>query len=346
MRQHLLCLLLPVCLSPSNATNVSVPVAPYQSGELQYTAQDVPDSVIFSNGIALYIRGIGTGRPPGPSNIENCVEETPMCLVARSSGAYRCGVRHTCTGGYFDYCYSPSFGTYHDPQDSDPFGWDSALLVYASPGGQDQGFPYTYGDTIWNQALSVPDSLYDSSAYATRRSTLFGVPVYFREYRCVGTLLTCYHAKVPSRGLVVYATAPGASLKSQISEVEIGVSSYTTSNGVCNEEYLSSLTIRWAADSAGNRRFLPSSNAAQRGIPASSPREQGIRIERSSGSVLVCFSSAVQNATLFDARGVAVAQTLGETSSLTVPSSRVKAGLYLLRVKRHGKVATIRVSVR
>jgi hypothetical protein len=325
---------------------VSVSVTPYQSGELRYSSQSVPDTILFSNGISVYVLDLAA-QFPGTYILEDCIEEPMKCLVARSSGSFRSGAKHSCVGGDFNYCYYPSYGIYENALDPSPAARDSALLIFADPGGLGQPYPFAYGDTIWDQALVVPDSLYDSSVSMVRRPSLFGVPVFFREARCTGTLSRCWHAKVPSQGLVIYASGQDASLKFQISDVHFGMSSGTTLDGVvCTEDTFSSITIRWAADSAGNRRFLPSSNAAQRGIPASSPREQGIRIERSSGSVLVCFSSAVQNATLFDARGVAVAQTPGETTALTVPASRVKAGLYFLRVKRHGEVETIRVPVR
>jgi hypothetical protein len=330
----------------AQGSSVSVTVTPYQNGELHFAAPGIPDTVSFSNGIALY-QPVLAALPPGTSNLENCSGGTPLSLVARSSGTYRCGVRRTCVGGELNFCYYPSFGTYHEPWDPDPYGRDSALLVYVIPGGQDQyDYRPVYGDTIWDQALQVPDSLYDSSAYAASRSTLFGVPVYILEYHCVGTFLWCDKAKVPSRGLVVYATGPGASLKFQISDVQIDAWTHTTNYGVCTEDTLSSITIRWAADSAGNRRFLPSSNAAQRGIPVSPPREQPTRIERPSGSMLVHFSAPVESATLFDARGVAVARASGEITTLAVPASRVKGGLYFLRVNRHGEVETIRVPVR
>ena len=314
--------LLLATLSYSRA--IGIAAGPYESGELSFGSTDTPDSIVFSNGITTRVVWYDVHPSIVP---EDCIDgQRALCLVVPNSGSSRGGIDAVMQPGAL---YADIGHLYEGT------GVDSALLAFGlSP------------DTLWGNASTFPGALLDSVPYFVPHPRFFGVPVYYRQAHCSATFSRCWRGVSPSRNLIVYATNGQNSLKLQLSSVQFGTYHYTAQGSECSLDTLAFVTIRWAADSAGNGRFLPSNIAAQRVMPVSSPREQGMRIQRAPGGVLVNFSAPVESATLFNARGVAVARAHGQTSILTAPASRVKAGLYFLRVKRRGEVETIRVPVR
>ncbi len=205
-------------------------------------------------------------------------------------------------------------------------------------------------DTIWNSALSIPNETMESDSFAymeesnvriSQASFLYSVsgsemPDMFPSFR--EGMYSNYNS------ICYLESGLGRHIKIQAVEYDQYTYTYGPDDVACT--VLSNVTLNWAADSAGNGRFLPEDTGIKNGFTKNENKQMSLSQLSIKNNLLNINCNSIESGTVMihSLNGQLINKIKFDNSNKNIPIN-ISSGVYISKLKTGNTIITGRIIV-
>lgn len=207
-------------------------------------------------------------------------------------------------------------------------------------------------DTVWNSALSIPDVRMDSDSFAYEEESSVKTSQASFIYSVSGSempdMFPSFHQGMYSNYNSICYLEGGSGRYIKIQAVEYDQYTYTYGPDDVECTVLSNVTLNWAADSAGNGRFLPEDTGIKNGLNKDGNKNMNlsqlnIKIKNNLFSIN---SNSIESGIVMihSLNGQLINKINFDSSNKNIPVN-ISSGVYIAKFKTKNKIFTGRIIV-